>query len=134
MIKKSIYITLGFLFLGLGIVGIILPILPTVPFFLLTSFFFSKGSTRFNNWFKNTKIYHRYLDNFVQNKVMTLKGEILLLSFVSSIIFITMWHIDNLFASIGLTTLIIIKYLYFITNIKTVTKKQYFELRGKQTC
>ncbi|VEJ14464.1 putative transmembrane protein [Pasteurella multocida subsp. septica] len=40
---KAIYILLGFIFLGLGIVGIILPLLPATPFLLLTLFFLQKG-------------------------------------------------------------------------------------------
>ncbi|HIT43929.1 TPA: DUF454 family protein, partial [Candidatus Avacholeplasma faecigallinarum] len=46
---RIIYCILGFITLGLGIIGVVLPIIPTVPFLLLTSFFFSKGSKRFND-------------------------------------------------------------------------------------
>ena len=82
---RIIYCILGFITLGLGIIGIVLPIIPTVPFLLLTSFFFSKGSKRFNDWFTNSKIYKRYLEGFVKNKIMTLKSEIMLLAINVSI-------------------------------------------------
>ena len=41
-IKKYLYIALGFIALGLGIIGIILPVLPTTPFLLVTSYCFAK--------------------------------------------------------------------------------------------
>lgn len=122
--KRIIYIILGFVSLGLGIVGIILPILPTIPFLLCTSFFFSRGSKRFDDWFKNTKIYHKYLENFVKNKVMTLQGKIFLLSFVSVMLFIAMWSVNSVAMSIVICILICIKYLYFIFYIETVSKEE----------
>ena len=82
-VKKYFYITLGFIALGLGLVGVILPILPTTPFLLLTSFCFAKGSERFHVWFTNTNIYKKHLESFVRERAMTLKQKVVLLSFVN---------------------------------------------------
>lgn len=55
--KKILYILIGCISLGLGIIGVILPILPTVPFVLLAAFCFARSSERLDGWFKNTKLY-----------------------------------------------------------------------------
>ncbi len=128
-ILRVICIILGFICLGIGVFGIILPILPTTPFLLLTSFFFMKGSKRFNDWFLSSKIYKKYLENFSKNKVMTIYGELILLSFVSLLLFMTMFILNNLTVSIILMILVILKYTYFIFKIKTVDRKTYLKLR-----
>lgn len=130
-IKRIIYAILGFISFGLGCVGIALPILPTVPLFLLTSFFFSRSSEKFDKWFKSTKVYKKYMENFVKNRVMTLQGKVILLSLVTSMLFIAMWTVNNIYASIAIIFLIIVKYLYFIFKIRTVSKEEYKLLRGK---
>ncbi len=123
--KRVIFCILGLISLILGCIGIVLPVIPTVPFLLLTSYFFSRGSKRFDNWFKNSKIYKKYLENFVKNKVMTLKGEILLLGLVTTILVTLMWRVNNIYMSICLLALIICKYLYFFLCIETVSKEEY---------
>ena len=55
--RKILYIMIGCISLGLGIIGVILPILPTIPFVLLSAFCFAKSSERLDGWFKNTKLY-----------------------------------------------------------------------------
>ena len=125
---RFLLLILGFISLGLGITGIILPILPTTPFLLLTSFCFVKSSVKFNKWFLNSKIYKKYLENF--NKVMTLKSELILLSIVSAMLLVTMYLVNNLVVTIILSTLILIKYSYFIFFVKPVTKEKYLLLRG----
>lgn len=55
--KKIVFVTLGCISLALGVVGIVLPILPTVPFFLLTAFCFAKSSERLHSWFLSTRMY-----------------------------------------------------------------------------
>ncbi len=74
---RLILMILGFISLSLGVIGVIIPILPTVPFLLLTSFCFVKSSEKFNNWFLNTKLYKKHLETFQKNKVMTLKCELI---------------------------------------------------------
>ena len=117
---KVIYIILGFLSLGLGLIGIILPILPTTPFLLLTLFFFAKGSVRFHTWFIQTKIYHKYLKTFAEERSMTSKQKWRLMFFVdlillSSMIIINQWLVTVLLLVVG-----ILKYLYFFTQVKTI--------------
>lgn len=130
-ILRFILIIIGFISLGLGVVGIVLPILPTAPFLLLTSFCFVKSSKRFHNWFLNSKIYKKYLENFAKNKVMTLKGELMLLILVSLMLLTTIILVNNYVVTIILTTLIFCKYTYFVLFVRPVTKEEYEELRGR---
>ena len=121
---KVVLIILGFISMGIGIVGIVTPILPTTPFLLLASFFFAKGSKRFHDWFISTKIYKKYLESFVQSKAMTLKNKFTILLAVSCMLIITFIFVNNLYARLVLVILFIVKYLYFFTQIRTISKEE----------
>ena len=73
---KIVWIVLGFLCLGLGTVGIVLPILPTVPFYMATLFCFAKSSKKLHDWFMGTNLYKKHLDSFVQKRVKTENPEV----------------------------------------------------------
>lgn len=51
---KLFWVILGFICLGLGTVGVVLPILPTVPFYMATVFCFAKSSRKLHDWFMGT--------------------------------------------------------------------------------
>lgn len=135
MIKNKVLsflvMILGFISLGLGCVGLVLPILPTVPFFLLTSFCFVRSSEKFNNWFLNSKLYKKHLENFAKHRVMTLKSELILLLCVSTMLLCSMYFINNSTMTIVFTCLIFFKYLYFVLRITPVNKETYIRIRGE---
>lgn len=123
-LKRLIYISLGFLFLGIGAVGAVLPVLPTTPFLLLASYFFTRGSERFNNWFISTKLYKNHIESFIKNRSMELKTKIRLLSFASAVLLLSAYMVNIKSFRIFIAFLIIYKYYYFIFNIKTIKPRK----------
>ena len=121
---KTLYLIIGFLFFGLGAIGVILPVLPTTPFLLVASYCFARGSKRFNDWFLSTKIYQKHLDSFVKERAMTLKTKISLLSFASDMLILAFCLVDVIYARILIIAVMIFKYYYFICRIKTIQEVQ----------
>lgn len=121
-LKKLICIVLAFLFLIIGAIGAVVPVLPTTPFLLAASFFFARGSDKFNRWFLSTKLYRTHLQSFVESRTMTLKTKIKILSLATIMLIIAIYLANNIYAKIGISCVIVYKYYYFIFNIKTIHK------------
>ena len=64
LIKKIVLISLGSLCLALGIIGVVVPVLPTTPLVLLAAFLYSRSSNRLNSWLARTSIYQAYVEPF----------------------------------------------------------------------
>lgn len=77
-VKRLIFLG-GFISLILGIIGIILPILPTTPFLLLASAAFAKSSKKFHRWLLNNKILGSYIRNYKEGRGMSLKIKVITL-------------------------------------------------------
>ena len=129
---RVLYVAGGFLALGLGILGMFLPVLPTVPFFLVTVYCFTKGSKKYEKWFKNTWLYKKKVYFFDKYRVMTLQSQLSILIFVSGILVFTCLSVDKLAVSIVLPVCSAIQYLYFIFKIKLVTKAEIEKLKAEE--
>ncbi len=62
---KILFIIFGIISFILGAIGVVLPILPTTPFLLLSAFLFSKSSDRFHEYLIQTKLYQKYINEMV---------------------------------------------------------------------
>ena len=119
-VKKGLLVTIGLLSMGLGLIGVILPVLPTTPFLLLASVCFVKGSDRFDRWFKGTKLYQKHLETFVESKKMTLKQKWTILLFADFMLMFPFILIDSLHMRLFLILLILCKFYYFFVKIDTI--------------
>lgn len=117
---KYIYFTLGLVFMAVGMVGVVLPVLPTTPFLLLAMFFFTKSSSKAKIWFEGTKLYQNHLEDFVTKRAMTLKTKVMLLSFASAMLLIAFLMMNNIYGRITIVLLVIFKYYYFTVHVETI--------------
>lgn len=119
-IRKLLYVCGGLVALAFGIMGIILPILPTTPFLLLASFCFFRGSERLDKWFKGTNIYKKHLESFVKSRAMTLKQKWTILLFADFMMMFPLIFVDSIHAKLLIVAVMIGKYYYFMFRIKTI--------------
>ena len=82
-IKRIAFVVLGCISLALAVLGVVLPILPTIPFLALAAFCFAKSSDRLNNWLLNTKLFQNNLADFKAGKGMTVKTKVRILATVT---------------------------------------------------
>jgi len=75
-LKKAFFIVAGTICLGLGAVGVFLPILPTTPFLLLSAACYYKGSDRMHRWLLNNRWFGSYIRNYKEGKGISLVGKI----------------------------------------------------------
>jgi uncharacterized membrane protein YbaN (DUF454 family) len=75
-LKRGLFIVAGTICLGLGALGIILPLLPTTPFLLLSAACYLRGSNRMYQWLLNNKWFGTYIRNYREGKGIPLRGKI----------------------------------------------------------
>lgn len=107
------------IFLDLGIIGIYLPFMPTIPFLLVAAYCFSKSSKKFNDYFMSTKLYKENILLIKNRKGITKKKKIKILTIITIFISVSFYLVNNLQGRIALVVLFV-HYLYFIFKVKTL--------------
>lgn len=117
MAKKVLFIILGTLSLLLGIIGIVVPGLPTTPFLLLTLALYVRSSERLYNWVMSIKIIRVYIEDYNQNKGMSLRMKISSIGLmwgmitISILFFIKPSWLDVLVILVGIIGTIVMGYV-----------------------
>ncbi|MDY6827369.1 MAG: YbaN family protein [Bacillota bacterium] len=64
-IKSCLLIAAGTLSLGLGVIGIFLPVLPTPPLLLLAAFCYIRSSEKLYSWLINHRVFGTYVNSYL---------------------------------------------------------------------
>ena len=122
-VLKSILALLGLISLGLGIVGAFLPLLPTVPFVLLSAFLFARSSDRLHNWLITHKIFGQLIRDYHEDRGITIQGKIAAISmmWISNIISIA-FIINNILWLQILMSIVTLSVTIYILQYKTKRK------------
>ena len=118
-LKKAMYLLVGLIAFVLGFIGIFLPLLPTTPLFLLTSFCLLKSSEKLNEKFMQTKMYEKYVKSFVEKGGMTLKSKLCLTVPVSLLLLFMFITIENTMMRMIIIIMWLAKVIVF-TRMKTI--------------
>ena len=95
---RGTLVILGTCFLGLGIVGVFLPLLPTTPFLLLAAACYARGSKRFYDWLLNNRWFGSYIKNYREGRGISLKLKIVTLALLwGTIIYSAFFVVDELY-------------------------------------
>ncbi|MFC1939018.1 YbaN family protein [Chloroflexota bacterium] len=78
--KRHFFIVAGTIAIGIGVIGIFVPLLPTTPFLILAAICYGRGSKRLYNMLLSNRIVGNYLKNYLESKAMSAKAKILTLS------------------------------------------------------
>lgn len=120
-LKKLLYLILGCICLALGCIGVVLPILPTVPFFLVTVFCFAKSSQKLHDWFVGTKLYKKNLESFVQKRGMTVKTKASIIGSVTLLMAVGFLMMSAVpVGRIILAVVWVCHLIYFVFGVKTI--------------
>ncbi|MCK9444885.1 MAG: YbaN family protein [Tissierellaceae bacterium] len=116
---KFVFILLGFISMTVGIIGIAVPVLPTTPFILLASYFFMRGSDRFDRWFRTTKVFKDYAEDFIRDRSMTLKRKVKLMFISDFMLAFPLIILKSIYMRLFILLVVVSKYYYFFFVIKT---------------
>jgi uncharacterized membrane protein YbaN (DUF454 family) len=74
-LKRYVLISVGTLFLIIGAIGIVVPVMPTTPFLLLAAACYIRSSKRFHDWLLNNRVLGRYIRDYLSGEGMPMAAK-----------------------------------------------------------
>ncbi len=131
-IKRLFWIIIGFISLGIGAVGAVLPVIPSIPFLLLAAFCFGKSSEKLHNWFIGTKLYKNNLESYVRGEGMTRNTKIKIMLTVTCLMmigFYMMFRSDLFIPCAVLFGVWLFHIAYFTFGVKTLSAPKKADIK-----
>lgn len=96
VVIRYIFLIIGAISFCLGTAGIVLPILPTVPFYMLALFCLARGSEHFHRMFLDSQLYKKTVGAYERDKALTLRAKLSILASVTAIMMLGAYFSRNI--------------------------------------
>ena len=123
--KRAILISLGWLCVGLGFVGVFVPGIPTTIFLIIALWAFTKSSEKLRHWLLNHKRFGPILTNWQQHKVVPRRAKILMVILMSLASILFYYSLQNLYLTIGLVIILVLVAIYVISLPSKIPENSY---------
>lgn len=112
--KRIVFASLGYTFLGLGVIGIVIPVFPTTPFVILSAGCFTQGSPKLHNWLRNSKFFGEYIENYQNKKGIRKSTKIFSIIFLWFMIILSILMNRQIYVDILLFTIAILVTIHIV--------------------
>ena len=111
-LRRVLLLVVGSFFLTLGMVGIVVPVLPTTPFLILAAICYGRSSVSCYRWLTTNRVFGRHLDDYLHGRGVSWRVKAGTLAFLwvvitcTAVLFVSaLWLRSLLFViAIGVTT------------------------------
>jgi len=120
-LRKIALVTAGILCVGLGVLGIFVPVLPTTPFLLLAATCFVRSPDRLYNWLIHHKWFGDYIRHYREHRAVTLKSKIVALVMLWGVIGYTAFGVIDNWWIRGVLGVIAVGVTLHLLHLRTLT-------------
>jgi uncharacterized membrane protein YbaN (DUF454 family) len=71
--QRALLLAAGSVSLALGVVGVVVPVLPTTPFLIVAAYCYARSSTRCYRWLVGNRVFGRYLSDYLGGRGVSWK-------------------------------------------------------------
>ena len=123
--KRAILISLGWLCVGLGFIGVFVPGIPTTIFLIIALWAFTKSSKKLRHWLLNHKRFGPILNNWQQLKIVPRRAKILMVVLMSLAVVLFYYSSQSLILTIGLIIILVSVAIYVISLPSKIPENSY---------
>ena len=113
--KKIILLSIGWICVGLGFIGIFVPGLPTTIFLIVALWAFTKSSKKLRIWLLNHKKFGPFLRDWQEHRVVPLRAKILMVILQTCVVIMVHYTFNNLFITMGLIVILVLVAWYVLS-------------------
>ncbi|MGB7209986.1 MAG: YbaN family protein [Pyrinomonadaceae bacterium] len=96
-VRKAVLIFLGTVCVGLGLLGMFLPLMPTTVFLLMAAYCYSKSSEKFHNWLMTNRLFGKYISDYKSGKGISVRQKITTIAVLWASIGFSIWFVAGSF-------------------------------------